>query len=75
MFGYFFTDAPNIQTEKDVQKGNISLFKRFFHAMLNEGIYFAPSAYEIGFISSAHRDKEINMTLKAADKVFKTLSG
>ena len=52
---------------------SLDLFKRFFHGMLNENIYLAPSAFEAGFISSAHTDKEINITLKATEKVFSLL--
>jgi glutamate-1-semialdehyde 2,1-aminomutase len=47
-------------------------FNRFFHAMLQEGIYFAPSAFEAGFVSAAHSDTEISKTLQAADKIFST---
>ncbi|MDP1614805.1 MAG: aspartate aminotransferase family protein, partial [Methylococcales bacterium] len=46
-------------------------FNRFFHAMLEEGIYFAPSAFEAGFVSSAHGDDELDKTLFAAEKIFK----
>ena len=74
MFGLFFTDNKNITCEGDVQRCNLTLFKRFFHSMLNEGIYFAPSAYEIGFMSSAHGMKEIEKTLEVAEKVFASLN-
>jgi glutamate-1-semialdehyde 2,1-aminomutase len=47
-------------------------FNRFFHAMLLEGIYFAPSAFEAGFVSSAHGDEEISKTIFAAEKIFST---
>jgi glutamate-1-semialdehyde 2,1-aminomutase len=47
-------------------------FNRFFHAMLQEGIYFAPSAFEAGFVSAAHGDMEISKTLQAAEKIFST---
>lgn len=70
MFGLFFTEAEKIETESDVKRGDMALFKRFFHAMLNEGIYLAPSAYEIGFVSAAHGQKEIDKTLSIAEKVF-----
>ena len=52
---------------------DIERFKRFFHGMLHEGIYLAPSAYEAGFVSSAHTDADLAATLDAAEKVFKTL--
>ncbi|HSD88819.1 MAG TPA: hypothetical protein VLB44_14930, partial [Kofleriaceae bacterium] len=47
-------------------------FNRFFHAMLDQGIYLAPSAYEAGFVSAAHTDADIAKTLAAADKAFAT---
>lgn len=73
MFGLFFTEATAIQSEADVKACDVALFKRFFHAMLKQGIYFAPSAFEVGFISAAHSNVEINQTLEAAEKVFATL--
>lgn len=74
MFGLFFTEAERITGYDDVKKCNIERFKQFFHGMLQEGIYFAPSAYEAGFYSSAHGDKEIAKTLTAAEKVFAELT-
>ncbi|MNG32067.1 Glutamate-1-semialdehyde 2,1-aminomutase [compost metagenome] len=50
-------------------------FKRFYHLMLAEGVYLAPSAYEAGFLSLAHGDKEIEHTLAAADRSFAKLAG
>lgn len=73
MFGLFFTDATELISYDDVKKCKIEHFKRFFHGMLTEGIYLAPSAYEAGFISSAHGEKEITKTLAAAEKVFAAL--
>jgi len=70
MFGFFFTDLDQITTFQDVKKCDTEAFKKFFHGMLKEGIYFAPSAYEAGFISSAHTEIEIVNTLNAAEKVF-----
>ncbi len=49
---------------------NVKHFQQFFHAMLDNGVYLAPSAYEAGFISMAHTDTEINFTLDAAEKAF-----
>lgn len=74
MFGLFFTDLNKIETYADVMQSNVSLFRKFFHGMLQEGVYFAPSAYEAGFISSAHGVEEVSFTLDAAEKVFRTLS-
>lgn len=74
MFGIFFTDAKNITTFDDVARCDIEKFKKFFHAMLDEGIYLAPSAYEAGFVSAAHAEKEIQHTLHAAEKSFEIIS-
>ena len=73
MFGVFFTNLSSISSFEDVATSNIEMFKKFFHGMLNEGIYLAPSAYEAGFVSAAHGDKEIEKTIKAAEKVFASL--
>ncbi|HEX4044475.1 MAG TPA: glutamate-1-semialdehyde 2,1-aminomutase [Gammaproteobacteria bacterium] len=70
IFGLFFTDGQKITNEQDVKACDINRFKQFFHGMLREGIYLAPSAYEVGFVSAAHGDVEIEKTLKAAEKVF-----
>lgn len=70
MFGIFFTEAKEIKTEADVKRCDTALFQRFFHGMLNAGIHFAPSAFEVGFVSSVHGDTEINQTLLAAETVF-----
>lgn len=73
MFGVYFSDTiPTSLAE--VSASNIDMFKTFFHAMLDEGVYFAPSAYEAGFISSTHDDSVIQATLDAADRVFAKLA-
>ncbi|TXI18664.1 MAG: glutamate-1-semialdehyde-2,1-aminomutase [Nitrosomonas sp.] len=70
MFGlYFRKDIP--MSFAEVMQCNKEAFSRFFHAMLEEGIYFAPSAFEAGFVSSAHGDAELDKTLSAAGKIFK----
>ncbi|OGT46451.1 MAG: glutamate-1-semialdehyde-2,1-aminomutase [Gammaproteobacteria bacterium RIFCSPHIGHO2_12_FULL_41_20] len=74
MFGLYFTENDTVETEADVKTVDVALFKRFFHAMLKEGIYLAPSAFESGFISSVHGEKEINQTLQAAERVFRSLA-
>ncbi len=74
MFGLYFTTAKKIETLADVKQCDIDRFKRFFHGMLAEGVYFAPSAFEAGFISSAHQDEEIEKTYLAAKKVFAALA-
>jgi glutamate-1-semialdehyde 2,1-aminomutase len=73
MFGLFFTDENAIYFFDQVKRCDGEYFKRFFHAMLQEGVYLAPSMYEAGFISSAHGELEINKTLEIADKVFKQI--
>lgn len=69
MFGlYFSADCP---TSYDaVMQSDKEAFNRFFHGMLDEGVYFAPSAFEAGFVSAAHTDEDIEKTLTAARKVF-----
>ena len=71
MFGlYFRGDIPSSYAE--VMECDVESFNRFFHAMLEEGIYFAPSSFEAGFVSSAHSDMVIRKTLQAAERVFST---
>ena len=74
MFGFFFTTALEVSSYKDVMNCDIELFKKFYHHMLAEGIYFAPSAFEAGFMSLMHTDKEINHTIDAASRFFKNIS-
>jgi glutamate-1-semialdehyde 2,1-aminomutase len=74
MFGLFFTDATEIKSEADAKRCDVALFKQFFHGMLAEGIYLAPSAFEAGFVSAVHGDHEIEQTLQAAEKVFLSLA-
>lgn len=73
MFGIFFTELKNIKTFADVKTCDVERFKQFFHAMLQQGIYLAPSAYETGFVSSMHGEKEIAKTLAAAERAFAQL--
>ena len=71
MFGFVFTaDAP-VRTFAQVGAADVERFKRFFHGMLAEGVYLAPSAFEAGFVSAAHGDDEIEKTLAAAAKVLR----
>lgn len=71
MFGIYFREK--IPTSfSEVMECDKDAFNRFFHAMLDEGVYFAPSSFEAGFVSIAHGDNEINKTLTAADKVLST---
>jgi len=71
LFGLFFTEKEIIENEADVKACDINLYKQFFHAMLKEGVYFAPSAFEVAFMSAAHGEAEIAKTLEAAERVFK----
>ncbi len=73
MFGLFFTKESKVTNFSQVSNCNVERFKKFYHGMLNEGIYMAPSAYETGFVSSAHSDEDIQNTINAATKVFKNL--
>lgn len=73
MVGGFFTDVSPVTNFKQVMAGNIERFNRFFHGMLDEGVYLAPACYETGFMSAAHSDEDIDETLAAADRVFQSL--
>jgi len=73
MFGFFFTEALRIDNFSQVSECNVARFNQFFHLMLAEGIYFAPSAFEAGFMSAAHTERDIELTLQAAAKAFKQL--
>ena len=73
MFGLFFTDAEKVTSFAQATQCDVEAFKRFFHAMLDEGVYLAPSAYEAGFVSSAHSDDDLDATLQAAEKAFAAL--
>jgi glutamate-1-semialdehyde 2,1-aminomutase len=70
LFGLFFTDAHPVTHLSGVMQCQVERFKQFFQGMLAEGIYLAPSAYEAGFVSSAHGIPEIQKTLDAAERVF-----
>ena len=74
MFGLYFSDKAEITSYDDVMACNVERFREFFHLMLDAGIYLAPSAFEAGFISSAHSDAEIEATLNAAERAFAQLS-
>jgi glutamate-1-semialdehyde 2,1-aminomutase len=68
----FFTEGP-VSCFADVQKSDLELFRRYFLGMLDEGIYLAPSQFEAIFVSAAHSEADIDRTIEAARKVFKTL--
>ena len=69
MFGLYFRDTPPTGYA-EVMECDKEAFNRFFHAMLAEGVYLAPSAYEAGFVSAAHGSAEIERTIKAAASIF-----
>ncbi len=74
MFGFFFTDQPQVTCYEEVTRCDTERFKRFFHLMLEQGVYLAPSAFEASFTSLAHGSKEIEATLAAADRCFSVLA-
>jgi len=73
MFGCFFTEEKQVSHFSQVMSCDTERFKHYFHSMLDNGVYLAPSAFEAGFVSSAHGDKEIQLTLDAAEKAFASL--
>jgi glutamate-1-semialdehyde 2,1-aminomutase len=74
MFGLFFTDERVVDSYGKVMACDVERFKRFFHGMLDQGIYLAPSAYEAGFLSAAHSAADIDATVAAASRVFAGLN-
>lgn len=72
MFGFFLSNYP-VTNYKEAQGSDISLFKKFFHCMLDEGVYFAPSAFEAGFISLMHTEEVLREVIGKVEKVVKTL--
>jgi glutamate-1-semialdehyde 2,1-aminomutase len=75
MFGFFFTRERAVDSYAKVMACDVERFKRFFHGMLREGVYFAPSAFEAGFLSAAHTTADVDATAAAAARVFASLSG
>lgn len=73
MWGGFFTEEKAVSNYQQVMACNTDRFNRFFHGMLEQGVYLAPAAYEAGFMSASHSEQDIEQTLDAARKVFKTL--
>ncbi len=72
MFGFYFSkEVP--KTYADVTASDIEAFKKFFHLMLDRGVYLAPSAYEAGFISIAHDDAVLAEMLKATEESFQAM--
>ncbi|HIM54410.1 MAG TPA: glutamate-1-semialdehyde-2,1-aminomutase [Gammaproteobacteria bacterium] len=73
MFGLFFTDSDSVTNFNETSQCDVERFKKFYHLMLEEGIYMAPSAYEAGFVSNAHSDEDIQATIDATGRVFAKL--
>ncbi|MDP5206314.1 aspartate aminotransferase family protein, partial [Alishewanella sp. SMS9] len=73
MFGMFFTNEGRVSNYQQATRCDIAAFKQFFHGMLEQGIYLAPSAYEAGFLSLAHTDDDLAETISAAAKTFAAL--
>ena len=73
MFGFVFCSDGPVRRFDQVAAADIDRFRKFFHGMLEQGIYLAPSAFEAGFVSAAHGDDEISRTLDAARTVFKSI--
>ncbi len=73
MFGLFFTGAERVTTYAGATACDVERFKSFFHGMLAEGVYLAPSAFEAGFVSAAHTDTDVDATVAAAARVFTRL--
>ncbi len=74
MFGVVFTDGGPVRSYAQVARADVDRFTAFFHAMLQRGVYFAPSAFEAGFVSAAHTDEHIDTTLEAARETFALLA-
>ena len=74
MFGLFFTEEATVDTFAKACVCNFEHFNTFFHGMLKAGVYMAPSAYEAGFVSSAHDDQAIQSTIEAARTVFEAMA-
>ncbi|WP_462150775.1 glutamate-1-semialdehyde 2,1-aminomutase [Pseudoalteromonas xiamenensis] len=73
MYGFFFTTAENVTSYQQATECDVERFKRFFHLMLEEGVYLAPSAFEAGFVSTMHSDADIQATIDAAERAFAKL--
>lgn len=73
MFSVFFTSAKSVSSYEEVMQADTQLYAQYFHAMLTEGIYFAPSAYEAAFLNASQTKSEIDATIDAASRVFNQL--
>jgi len=73
MFGIYFSELPPNSFD-EIMNSDREKFNKFFHSMLEQGIYFGPSAFEAGFVSAAHTEKDINDTIEASSKAFESLN-
>lgn len=73
MFGFFFTELDSVTRYQQVMDCNTERFNKFFHLMLDNGVYLAPASYEAGFVSSAHNSGVIDQTLEKAGQAFRSL--
>jgi glutamate-1-semialdehyde 2,1-aminomutase len=73
MFCGYFTSEP-VHNLADAMKSDRERFKKYFHGMLNEGVYLAPSQFEAGFISTAHTRADLDQTIRTAAKVMKQIA-
>ncbi|MEM7388507.1 MAG: aspartate aminotransferase family protein, partial [Pseudomonadota bacterium] len=73
MYGFFFTDKEKVTSYQQATECDLERFKKFFHLMLEEGVYLTPSAFEAGFVCAEHSEKEINDTIAAAERAFAKL--
>lgn len=74
MFGFCFTTLPRVTCQQDVASSDEAFFRRFYHGMLDEGVYLAPSMFEAGFVSSAHTPELITKTCDKAFNVMRTIA-
>jgi glutamate-1-semialdehyde 2,1-aminomutase len=74
MFGLFFTEEEKVTDFAGATACDQERFKAFFHGMLEEGVYLAPSAFEAGFVSAAHTYDDLTATIQAAERVFAKLA-
>ncbi len=74
MFGLFFTEQDAVRNFEEATACDVDAFRRFFHGMLEQGVYLAPSAFEAGFVSMAHQDDDIYDTISKAETVFASMA-
>jgi len=74
MFGLFFTQESPVHSYRQVMACDVARFRKFFHLMLDAGVYLAPSAYEAGFVSAAHGEAELTATVDAARRAFAAIA-